>query len=142
VITAVMANAEALVIGWLLADDGVSDLVGDRVFAEIPALATYPLVVAFRWGGEQKVRYRLDEAYMQVDSWSEVVEKGGSKPQAHDVAAAVRASMASMAGSITFGGVTGTVLGADERAPGLMYLPDPVTSRPRYVDQFAVFVHP
>jgi hypothetical protein len=143
-----MPNVEALVLAYLRGDSVVqASPAQGRASAEIPANAgtdayPYPLIIGFRVGGAQKVRYRLDGAAIQIDAWAELTEKGGSRVQAHDVMAAVRDAMSRLEGPVTAGELTGMFTGADERASGVIYLPDPVTSRPRYTLDFDVYVHP
>lgn len=108
--------------------------IGSRVYSSIPKDPTYPLIVVQRLGGTPAIRQRLDAALIQIDVW------GGTKSQAHDAAQAARVALLELEGTNVTDPVTGYVTAVDD-AGGLIWLPDPLTGRDRYLFTLTVYAH-
>lgn len=100
--------------------------VGSRVYSSIPRDPTYPLITVTRIGGIPAVREYLDTASIQIDVW------GGTKSEAHDIAARARVVLLTIAGTLITSPVRAWI-SAVEDSLGLSWLPDSVTGRDRYV---------
>jgi hypothetical protein len=141
----VMPDAKELVAAYLRDQPEVQALLEDRVYGEIPDPAVYPLaVLTVVPSAGQAVRERLDEVHLQVDAWSMLREEGGSPEEAQAIAAVLRAAIlaeeritGAQPVAVPIAVVQGTrdVMGPQE-------LPDPVTARPRYLFEVAIFLHP
>ncbi len=140
-----MPDAKALVAAYLRAQPEVQALVADRVYGEIPNPAVYPLAtLTVVPGPGEAVRERLDEVHLQVDAWSALREEGGSPEEAQTVAAVLRAAILAeerITGEQPLDVPIGIVQGTKD-IMGPQELPDPVTARPRYIFEVAIFVHP
>lgn len=130
-------DAEAIAIKHLRTDQTVAT---NRVYGQVPASPTFPLLTLHRFGGAPSVKDRLDVAMVQVDAWAE------TKEEARYLAAQARDSLGrlegqrvsvTMAGSVEVGGFVTNV----SDLIGLTWLPDPDTNRPRYLFQVAISLH-
>lgn len=117
-------DAEAVVAEWLRG--GNLDLVGARVYPSIPEDPTYPLITLARIGGVPAVRQYLDAANIQIDAW------GGTKQQAHDIAAAARVRCQHLEGQSVITPVE-AFISAVEDSLGMVWFPDELTGRERYL---------
>lgn len=122
-----LPDAEQLVSGFLRRHPDVAALLGDRVYTVFPAQGGGdPLVLLQRVGGEPPFSMPLvvDAPRIQAAAY------GGTKKQAHTIAATVRAALCDLAGTVQPEGVAaGVTFGA------LQYLPDETyrPPRPRYL---------
>lgn len=128
-------DAEAFV-AWAIRSASIAGLAG--VHSSIPKEPTWPLAIVGRIGGLPVERHRIDGPSIQVDVW------GGSKSEAHDIAQAARTAVHSLEGG-TYG-VTDTcpisiTVTSVEDSLGMAFLPDPDTSRDRYVFGLRLVTH-
>lgn len=128
----VLPFVEQLVIDYLLAVDEVTDLVGENIGTQLPGDKRLPFVRIERVGGSEVVREHLDAPRIQVSAYA------ATQPTAWQVAATVRGALL-VADQATheLGVVTGVV-----GVLGPIWIPDPPTSRPRYLLDVLVYVHP
>lgn len=129
----ILPDAERVLSAWLREQPEVAALLGERVYTAYPARAgDAPLVLVRRFGGEPPfpTPLVLDLANVQADAY------GGTKAQAWEVAATVRAVCAARGRGDTTGP---TILVRTVR-----YLPDESFNppRPRYVCDLDVYVRP
>jgi hypothetical protein len=80
------------IVAALLADTGVADLVGERVYDSAPAGVSYPYITL---GPSQAVRDDADcvsgaEHSVQIDAWT---QDGGSKRSCKRICAAVESAL-------------------------------------------------
>lgn len=124
-----MPDLEA-VTGSALRTAGVS---GGRVYSSVPANPTYPLTVVQRIGGLPVDKNRLDAARIQVSVW------GNNQAEARDAAELARRTLMALAGTAdaTFDAYVTCV----EDDLGMIFLPDPATSRDRYIFGVVVYGH-
>ena len=87
-----------LVIGHLLADTAVTDLVGQNVYTDI-AEGAYPCVQVVQFPGQ--VASSGSILWLQSDL-VQVNAFGGSRSFAHDLAAACQLSLRGLSGSVTY----------------------------------------
>lgn len=111
-----------------------STVTGSRVYSSLPKNPTYPLVTVHRIGGVPAERHRLDAARIQVDVW------GNSKSEAFDLAQQARVALHAMEATTYTTPVAGYVTGVADDL-GLIWLPDPVTARDRYVFGVVIYLH-
>lgn len=109
-------------------------IVAARVYSSIPKDPTFPLIVVERIGGTPAIRQRLDAATVQVSVW------GGTKSQAHDAAQAARVALLELEGTAVTDPVAAFVTAVDD-AGGMIWLPDPLTGRDRYLFTVSVYAH-
>lgn len=126
-----LPDAELLTVNYLRGVSDVTALVGTRVYTEIPAQPTWPLLRITRIGGLPTIRQHLDVARIQIDAW------GTTKYQARTAAATAQAAIHAAVGPHTQGVVT-----AVEDDLGLTWAPDPDTNQARYTFGVSVFIHP
>lgn len=126
-----LPDAELLVVNRLRATAEVTALVGTRVYTQIPATPTYPLIRVTRIGGVPAIRQHLDVARIQIDAW------GATQYQARTVAATAQAAIHAATGTHA----TGVVSNVEDDL-GLTWSPDPDTDQPRYVFAVAISIHP
>jgi dihydroxyacid dehydratase/phosphogluconate dehydratase len=128
----VLPNSERIATQYLLDVSEVAAIVGQRVWTVAPTNPTYPFVRLFRIGGIPALQRRLDEANLQLEAW------GNTQSEARNLAAVTQAAMWELQSTVTDFGVV-----ADVRDTlGLQYLPDPVTTKHRYVWSQALRVRP
>lgn len=126
-----MVDVEKLVIAYLLTIDELDDLVDDRIGSRKDK--PYPRVTVTRvGGGPGPMPAHLDPARIQLEAWSE------TKVEANQVARTAQAAMYAMVNVAHEDGVVTDV----ECTLGPSWVPDPLTSTPRYVLDFIVRVHP
>lgn len=126
-----LPDAELLVVNWLRARTEITALVSTRVYTQIPAGPSFPLIRITRIGGIPEIRQHLDVARIQVDAW------GTSQYQARTVAATAQAALHAAVGLHA----TGVVSNVDDDL-GLTWSPDSETNQPRYVFGVALYIHP
>jgi hypothetical protein len=126
-----LPDAELLVVNRLRAAADITAIVGTRVYTEIPATPTFPLLRINRVGGIPEIRQHLDVARIQIDAWAT------SKFQARRLAATAQAALHSLVGAHAEGVVT-----AVEDDLGLTWSPDDATGTARYVFGCALWLHP
>lgn len=111
-----------------------ADVCDGRVYSSVPSRPTYPLAVVERLGGTAPIRQRLDAARIQVSVWAD------SKSDARDAAELARQTLhATMEGS-AYLTLNAFVTGVEDET-GLTWLPDPATSRDRYLFSVLVYAH-
>lgn len=136
-----LPDVEQIVSAFLRAQPEVVALVADRVFTDLPADKTYPLVRVVRVAGAPSPRWPAwrDEADLQFDCW------GGTKRQALVLARTVEAALVQRAPNHVHAG-GGVVV--DARTSSLAWAPDPDaaatsgSARPRYVLTVSIATHP
>ena len=127
---AVLADAELVVITYLKSVAEVAAIVGTKVTADIqPEL---PRLRVVRVGGTLAVPRRLDGARLQFEAWA------STKQAARHLAATAHAAMWEANNATN----NGAVITGVEDSLGLGWLPDPVTSAPRYIWGQVVYIHP
>lgn len=116
---------------WLRAQTAISSLVSNRVFFGIPTPSVaYPLITLSRVaGGDDPGEAPVDEAVIQFHVWG-LPQKQNGKATALAVVNALRSVLRSIRGD--------TVLVSGVRCYGVvvdlvLFQPDPVTDRARYV---------
>lgn len=122
------SDIEKLIVEWLRSHEAVSEKVGTRIYTEIPARPTYPLVTVKRIGGIPPVKGKLDQARLQIDIWAE------KKYTAREVASVVQAALYDLEDELVLNQRVSSV--SDDL--GLTWLPDPESGQPRYL--FGVLV--
>lgn len=136
-------DIERLVSIYERSDDGVTDIVEQRVYTEIPARPTFPLLRMTLIGGSPIFSrpLHLDAPIIQFDAY------GGPKVQARALADAVRASLGDdFLGTHDFGAeegdLTAVVTGVDFGE--LAYVPDTEydPAKPRYTFEVTIYTHP
>ena len=135
-IGAIQADAEKVVINYLRSRTEITDICGDRVWTDLPATKTYPILQVRRRGGAPVDAIAwLDAPILQLDAY------GGPRATADLL---IRTAIAVLAvaeqGPHTEAVITGIT-------PGLKrYLPEADLndgkSRPRYSQDVTVFLHP
>lgn len=126
-----MPDVELLVATALRADGDVADLVGSRVYTEVPPNPTYPLVRVLRVSGERLTPRHVDIARIQVDVWANTKREGWV---VLDVALA---SADQLPGVHDEGIVTAAL-----PAAGPTWAPDPDTDQPRWTADVLIYSHP
>jgi hypothetical protein len=127
-------DVEGALRAYLRADAGVSALVGQRVFFDVPRStreSSYPLITVARVGGGTDASdVPIDLALISIDVWGTLDASGnGDKAGATAVVNAVRSALEAMNGRTTLSaGVD--AFGAQEA--GVVWLPDPDNGRPHY----------
>lgn len=129
-------DAERLVSVFLRNQTAVTDLVGDRVYTDLPSRPVFPLVRLTLIGGSPVYSRPLflDEAVIQIDSY------GGPKVQARLIVDTIRDLMA----ADSFSGIHPHGLVCSVRFGELAYVPDDLFEppKPRYVAQATLFTRP
>ena len=134
-----IVDVEQLLATFLRAQTEVTDLVGDRVYTDLPHDRTYPLVLVQRIGGNHVVQVPmwLDSALVQFDVY------GGTHKQAFALMSvcisviAERAIRAHPEGCVT--GVTSDSIAYN---PEEDFVDPQGHARPRYTTTVNVLVHP
>lgn len=119
-----LPNTEGILVAALKASPPVRALVGARVYTDLPATKTFPLVRLTRFGGAPVFSrpLLLDEADIQVDCWAD------TKTAAFDLVNAVRAALAALRGVHPLGTVTGVEVGRLAYSPDATFDP----AKPKY----------
>lgn len=124
-------DVEALTVNALLDDAGVSALVSNRVYTDLPAGPRFPLALVTRIGGVTDSVYHLDAATVQVEGWAK------ERTDALDLTAAALSALMHLEGNYDEGVVSGA-----RPFTGIGYLPDSASSTPRYIFRLTIFCHP
>lgn len=124
------ADLEAVARG-ALANANIAT-IATRWYSAIPDNPTWPLGLVQRVGGVPAVREAMDAANIQIDVY------GTSKSEARTIAAAARTVLMELAGTSVTWPVSAWI-SAVEDSLGLLWQPDNVTSRDRYI--FAVTLY-
>lgn len=130
-------NDERLILDHLRADPGVSAIAGARVRTSVPGpeeASQLPCVVLSRIAGGSDYPGHLDRPRVQIEAWAE----RGQRPVAAQLMRAIRVAMSHEV--IEGPHALGVVASSDEE--NVLYLVDQPTSRPRYVGDFRVVIHP
>ena len=128
----VLPDAELLITQFLHQQQDVIDAIEQRVYTEVPSRATYPLGKVHRIGGIPTIRQHFDHPRIQVEAWAD------TKREAHDVGRILQAALHAMPESVH---ALGVVTGVDDDL-GLIWLPDPVSKKPRYIFGIVAHIHP
>lgn len=128
----VLPDAELLTVDFMHQQQDVIDAIAERFYTEIPSRAVYPLGKVHRIGGIPTIRQHFDHPRLQVESWAD------TKKQAHDVGRILQAALHAMP---DVEHTLGVVTGVDDDL-GLIWLPDPVSKKPRYVFGIVAHIHP
>ena len=129
-------DVERLMSSFLRGETDITDLVGDRVYTELPATKTWPLV-RLTLIDESAVFDRplyLTSSVIQIDAY------GGAKVTAREIADTIRSLLAhSFNGTHDFlGVVTGVSFTSMAYDPDESFQP----ARPRYRFDVTVWAHP
>ena len=120
-------DVESAMRTFLRANAGVSALVGNRVFYDIPPETSYPLIVVSRvGGGDDESEAVVDEAVMRFSVWGNL----NARAATNAVVAALRSALHGIRGA--------TLIASGVRAYGatvdtVIYAADPETNRPRFI---------
>lgn len=120
-------NVEEALRTFLRANAGLTALVGNRVFYDIPSDTAYPLIVISRiGGGDDESEACIDQAVMRFAVWG----NHNARSATNAVVAALRSALRSIRGS--------TLIATGVRAYGatvdsVIFAPDPETNRPRFI---------
>ena len=129
-------DVERIVSQFLRDNTAVTDLVGQRVYSELPKAVEWPAVRLNRVGGGPATRpARLDLARIQVDVW------GGTKANARTIAATVLAVIGEELPGVYDEGVsviTAARLGTLRYSPDTTFTP----AKPRYISEVSIYSHP
>lgn len=128
-------DVERLLSAWLRERTDITDVVGDRVYTEIPNRATFPFLRLSLIGGTPVTTrpLYLDESYIQLDAY------GGPKALARQLMDITRDAIdTELTGVHPEGVVTGVTFSS------MRYLPDDGYDppRPRYVGSVFIYSHP
>ena len=113
-----------------------------RVYSSIPKSPQYPLATVTRLGGLPAVREYLDMARIDISVWGGAKGDppgGPSQSTIHDIAQAIRALLMSRAGT-TVSTPVAAFISEVEDALGLSFVPDPLTSRDRWLFSVNVYL--
>lgn len=124
-----MPDVEAVCVSALRA----ADVADGRAYGAVPAEPEFPLILVQRVGGQPSVRRRLDRASIQVSAYGE------DKAEARDAADAARLALMN-AEATYFEELSAYVTGVEDEL-GLQWLPDPDTTRARYIFTVSVSAH-
>lgn len=125
--------AEALVAQWLRVN------MGRPVYSSLPAQPNWPVLVVKLIGSSSPVREWLWSPRLQVESW------GTNKTEAFHLIEEARRWIIDMAGrtfSTGAGAADDAVVNDADDDFGIMWLPDPVTNRDRYILGVTLTLHP
>lgn len=123
----ILPDAELAVITYLR-----TKLPSARIYTEIPASATFPLVKITRFGGIPLAMVTLDPSSIQTEVY------GTTKAEARLLAAQAQSAYSEADGWET----TGVYITAARPLSGLLWLPDPDFSppKPRYLFDTSVYL--
>ena len=129
-------DAEAFVT-WALRDAAITDL--DGVHTSMPKQPAATVAIVGRIGGIPVERHRLDSPSIQVDVYAP------TQSVAHDVAAECRAALMRLEGGAFGIGMDDCpvpiVVTLVEDSLGLSFIPDPTTSKDRYIFGVRLVTH-
>jgi hypothetical protein len=121
-----------MAIQWLLDHADVDLLIDDRVYPDGPIEdVIWPFGTVARIAGVPQVHHWLDLPELQVAGWAE------TRAEARDICETMVAALHDIEMSDPLG-----VVGGCEDISGPRPLPDSVTSRPRFVAEVRLTVHP
>ena len=134
--------AESVAIAWLVPHPLLSELVGSRVYADVPEGATYPLVRIERIGGGTiGGGHWLDSAHLQISAWAAnaITEQGfgSARSAARGICEQAIAALHELSGVTELAVVT-----AVEDVAGAKFVPDPATHHPRFIGEVLLTLHP
>jgi hypothetical protein len=127
-------NIEKLVIGYLLDNQELTDLLGEnKISSEVPPNATFPRLRISLSGGTVAVQRWLYAMRITVEAWAD------TKGDAFDAAVLALSVLESLpeAALVEEGIVTSSEVDA-----GLAWSPDPETDKPRYLGSVTIHIHP
>ena len=130
-------DVEALVVSFLRAQSGVTTIVADRVYTDLPHERTYPLVRVSRTGGGSLYKNWLEAAELVLDAY------GGTHKLAYNAA---QACLLAMSTALVGAHIEGVVTKVE--ATAVAYNPEPESAdpsghaRPRYTVSATVTAHP
>lgn len=125
-------DVAALVSQYLRSCDAMTDMVGQRVYTEIPNVPTWPLVRLTQFDSRDLAVAWLDAAVLQIDAF------GGGIAMASDIGRTAQALLHDMYGTHDEGVVSGV------RTFGWRYQPDDTfdPAKPRFLFTAVVAAHP
>lgn len=127
-----MPDIEGAMRTWLRTQAGVTALVGQRIFFEVPTKAsTWPLITISRvGGGDDEGDTPLDLPTLSIDVYGDMNGQGhGDKAGATAVVNAVRSALRGIRGRTT---LTDSVDAFGAEVAGVVWSPDPDNGRPHY----------
>lgn len=127
-------NVETAVVSVLLADETLTDLIGEnRVSTELPPNAGLPRVRVTLTGGSVAVQRWLYAPRLTIEGWAT------TKGEAFEVCAT---ALAVLETHMTTAQVEEGVVTSCELDNGILWAPDPGTQTPRYLGSITVHIHP
>lgn len=130
-----MVDVERLLSEWLRSLDSVTELVGDRIYTEMPATKNFPLVVLTLITDVPVFSQplRLTGSRVQIDCY------GGPKVVARRISDVIRGEIdANLSGPHDGAVVTGVDVGAASPQPDQDFNPP----KPRYRGDVTIWAHP
>ena len=104
---ATQPNMAKLAVWFLLDQPEVTALVGDRIFTDPPANATFPMLRVVQAGGPTDGLRWVGQTFLQVSAWG---PGKGDRSAAYDLAEVAAASMKQrLSDTVTYGGVTAVI---------------------------------
>ena len=127
-------DIEQMVSSFLRDQPEATDILGDRIYTEIPQSPTWPLARITLIDGAPTDRIGwLNSPLLQIEVW------GGPKATAYTACATLTALMRRMRGTHDLGVVTETeVVSSPTWRPDDTFKP----AKPRYIAQVRLWVHP
>lgn len=128
-----LADAEQLVIDYLIGVAGVTDIIDpDNIGPRLPKDPVWPCLVISRVGGIPSLGGYLDNPHLELIAW------GATKGQARAAAGAAQTALVAITGFHDLGLVTGVF----ETGDGFRWDPDEATGQPRYRFEVALYIRP
>lgn len=127
-----LPDVELICVDYLKTVAEIQSLTSGRVYTQLPAEPTFPLVVLHRVAGSPAIQGHLEAARIQFDCW------GRKKIEARQLAATVQAAMFEAERATHPLGVVTAV----QEALGPLWLPDPARPTARYLLDLVVYAHP
>lgn len=128
-------DVEAAVVQFLLNNENVTDALGDenRVSTELPREAALPRLRITLGGGSIAVQRHLYAPRLTVEAWAD------DKATAFE---AVRVALHELETGLTAAQVEEGVVTSCELDTGLLWAPDQLTEKARYLGSITVYIHP
>lgn len=129
--TLAIPSAETIAVKWLRSHALVDDLVGQRVYTEVPEGVVYPFIRVIRIAGAAFGRHWVDAALLEISSWS---------PARVDAQIICEQAVAALHDIDMLDDIA--VICNIEDVMGPRSVPDPVAKLPRFVAEVRLMVHP
>lgn len=127
-------DVEAAVVGFLLSQESITDLVGDHgVATSLPANAALPRIRITLGAGRIAVPKWLYAPRITVEAWA------ATKSEAFEL---IVQTLHVLESDLPSAQVSQGVVTACELDTGISWSPDPVSETPRYLGGMSVYIHP